>query len=788
MLRAAVNRLKSYVSVMADPNAGWPKRLRYAAGGAAALTAALLVLLLIYALILIPFTPSIRDLGSAKTEQPPVVRSADGKELAVFRRMNREWVKLSRISPSVVDALIAAEDHRFYTHHGIDVRRTAAAVWHTLTGSRQGGSTITQQLARNLYPEQIGRAPTLTRKITEAITALKIESVYTKQEILETYLNTVPFLYNAHGIEMAARTYFDKSADKLNALESATLIGMLKGTSYYNPVTNPQRALARRNVVLAQMVKHGRLTPARYEVLKKRPLRLDFERQREPLGQAPHFTEHLRKWLVEWADRNGHDLHATGLVIHTTIDSRLQQLANAAVARQAQALQLVADVEWGSKSAQVLSTRLGDYAQHHRRVEPFAHWWSTRQDLVDAFVRETAAYQAAIDDGRSEAEALAALKADPAFMKALRQEKTRLQAGFVAMDPRSGHVKAWVGSRDFRLDPFDHVHQSRRQPGSTFKPFVYGAGFELGVPPDATFVDKAVEIRLDNGTVWRPTDADAPTGRTMTLREGLAYSKNTITAQLVQRIGAGHAAKVAQDMGVRQSKLDPVPSIALGTSPVTLKEMVSGYGTIVNDGRYIEPLLITRIEDRQGNVLAQFEPQSEPAISRASSHALLDAMRAVVDEGTGTGIRNVFGIQADVAGKTGTTQNNTDGWFILMHEQLVGGAWIGFNDIRITMRSNYWGQGAHNALYVVGDFFQQALAHRAIDPSAGFAVPRERRGLEPLLRQMDDWLESVFGRGRSGERGRGGLRSPHEVLPEEEAARHRWPGARRSDPWLEHER
>jgi penicillin-binding protein 1A len=773
----AWQRLSAYASVLADPHAGWPRRLRYAAGGLAALAAGWLVLLLVYALILIPFTPSIRDLKSAKVEHPAVLRSADGKELAVFRRMNREWVKLARISPAVVDALIAAEDHRFFEHHGIDFKRTASAALHTLAGERPGGSTITQQLARNLYPEQIGRSATLTRKIKEAITALKIESIYTKREILETYLNTVPFLYNAHGIEMAARTYFDKSADKLNTLESATLIGMLKGTSYYNPVLNPQRALERRNIVLAQMVKHRRLAPARFEALKARPLRLDFERQREPLGSAPHFAEHLRKWLVEWADRNGYNLYADGLVVHTTIDSRLQQHANQAVVRQAQALQAVADVEWGLRSPQVLSTDLAAYTFHRRRVEPFAHFWSTRRDLVDTFVRETAAYQAAIDEGSSEAQALAGLKADAAFMKALREEKTRLQAGFVAIDPSNGHVKAWVGSRDFRQDAFDHVHQARRQPGSTFKPFVYGAAFEQGARPDDTLPDKAVEIRLEDGTVWRPSDADAPTGRATTLREGLAHSKNTITAQLVQRIGPAQAAKVARDMGVRQSRLDPVPSLALGTSPVTLKEMVSGYGTIVNDGSYIEPLLITRIEDRRRRVLAEFLPQPQPAISRASSHALLDAMRAVVDEGTGTGIRHVFGIRADVAGKTGTTQNNTDGWFILMHPQLVGGAWVGFNDNRVTMRSNYWGQGGHNALHIVGDFFQQALATRTIAPQAGFAVPRKQRLLEPLLREMGDWLDRVFERGR-----RNGQQSPHELRPEEETA-HR----RRDEPWLQNE-
>jgi len=295
------------------------QRLRHPTPRGIALTvAAVPVLVLLYVLALIPLTPSIGDLRKAKSEAPALVMSADGKELTLFRRANRDWVKLKEIAPTALQALIATEDHRFYDHHGIDYRRTVGAALRTFGGDRQGGSTITQQLARNLYPDSIGRAPTLTRKIKEAITALKIESVYTKDEILETYLNTVPFLYNAYGIEMAARTYFDKSADQLQVLESATLIGMLKGTYYYNPVLNPERAVQRRNTVMAQMVKHGKLQAAQFETLKKAPLDIEFERQNEALGPAPHLTQQLRRWLIEWADRNNYNIYADGLVVRTT--------------------------------------------------------------------------------------------------------------------------------------------------------------------------------------------------------------------------------------------------------------------------------------------------------------------------------------------------------------------------------------------------------------------------------------------------------------------------------------
>ena len=667
--------------------------------GVALALAALPLLLVLYVLLLIPFTPGIDDLRKAKIEAPAVVLSADGKELAVFRRANRDWVKLSEISPHVLAALIATEDRRFYEHHGIDFRRTAGAALNTFTGDLQGGSTLTQQLARNLYPEQIGRAASLTRKIKEAITALKIEMVYTKDEILETYLNTVPFLYNAYGIEMAARTYFDKTADTLDVLESATLIGMLKGTSYYNPVLNPERSLQRRNTVLAQMDKLDALPRGRLAALQGMPMRLDFERQSEPLGLAPHLSQQLRRWLIDWADRNDYNIHADGLVVRTTIDARLQVMANQAVARQADRLQGLTDAAWGARTG-----------------------WGSNKALVWAFLRETPQYKAARDAGLDDVQALRQLVADGALMQAVRREKTRLQAGFLALDPRNGHVLAWVGSRNFREDQFDHVQQARRQPGSTFKPFVYGAAFEQGVSPNATLMDEAVEIGLGaGGGVWRPSDGGEPSGRAMTLREGLMYSKNTITAQVMQMVGPKRVASLAQALGVRQSKLDLVPSLALGTSPVTLREMVMAYGAIANDGAYIEPILVTRIEDRNGQLIEEFHDKAaEPALSRAAALMLVDAMRGVVNQGTGASIRGRFGIWADVAGKTGTTQNNTDGWFILMHPNIVAGAWVGFNDNRITMPDS-WGQGARSALPIVGEFFQRGLRSGVIDTKAVFA-------------------------------------------------------------------
>ena len=693
-----------------------------------------------YVVRLAPDTPSVADLLDARKAQPSTLLSADGTLLATYSRGQQEQVRLDQISPYVIRALIATEDQRFYEHHGIDFKRTLAAVLHTAGGDAQGGSTITQQLVRNLFPEEIGRSRTIERKLREMITARKVEQTYTKDQILETYLNTVPFLYNVVGIEMAARTYFDKSAADLDVLESATLIGMLKGTSYYNPVLNPARAQQRRNVVLGQMVKNGVLPQAEYDALRNAPLRVTLHRQPDPLGIAPHFAAYVRRQLIDWAEQHDYNLYTDGLVIESTIDDRLQQAAEDAVARQAEVLQTIADVEWGQSSPRVASYTPSAYASLHKRVEPFHYFWQEHGALLDSFVRETPQYRKARAAGKPDAAVLARLKANSKFMAQLRAAKTRLEAGFVAMDPASGAVKAWVGSRDFDIDQFDHVAQAERQPGSTFKPIVYGAALEQGLSPERVYQDGPVEIRLTDGGVWRPTDMAGASGQMMTMRDGLVYSKNTITAQVMQDTGLPSIIKLARAVGVNQSRLYAVPSLALGTSPVTLLEMVSAYSTIAQVGEYRKPVVVTRIRDRHGKVLAEFHPEGQRALSEDTAVELIDMLRGVVRRGTGTTIKTRFGIVADIAGKTGTTQNNTDGWFILMHPDLVAGAWVGFNDQRVTMRSDYWGQGGHNAVLLVGDFFRDALKSKLIDVKAKFPQPKRP---PPLMVEApsDNWTD-----------------------------------------------
>ena len=713
--------------------------------GVGALAGGLFTLvLLLYALVLLPFTPGVATLRNARELHPSIVLSADGEELTRYARNDREWVELEDIAPPVVAALLATEDRRFYEHPGVDLRRLVGAVVRTLGGDPQGGSTITQQLARNLFPDRIGSRRSLTRKIKELLTALKIESVYTKDEILEIYLNTVPFLYNAYGIERAGRTYFRRRAANLTVLQAATLVGMLKGTSYYNPVRNPERSLQRRNLVLSLMVQQGDLAAAEYERLREEPLGIDFERPRPRRSRASHFTEFVRRWLVEWADEHGYNAYGDGLVVHTTIDMRLQREASSAVVRWGDALQSVANVEWGRSSSERLGTTTAPYERADGRTQAFAHFWETRDATVDAFIRESVEYRAVVASGTTPEAAMDSLRADEAFMDALRDARTRLDVGFIAIDPENGAIRAWIGSRNFTRTPFDHVADARRQPGSTFKPFVYGRALEEGWSDTDTLSDAPYELALENGEIWRPANADGGSGEPLTLREGLARSRNTVTARLVNAVGARDVARFARRLGVNRSRLRPVPSLALGTSEVSLLEMTSSYATIAAGGVYRPPVWVTRIEDRDGNVLADFAPAERRALAEDADLVLLDMMRDVVDEGTGRGVRSRFGLRGDLAGKTGTSQDGADGWFLLMHPELVTGAWVGFDDPRVTFRSSYWGEGAHNALLVVGGFAQQAIRRGLLDSDARFPDPPDH-GVSPgLTRRLIEWLREVF--------------------------------------------
>ena len=669
---------------------------------------------------LVRTTPDALSVATQAAVRPTRLVSADGVLLETLGERIQQPVTLKEVSPALVQALLATEDRRFFTHWGVDPRRLCSAAWESLNGDVQGASTLTQQLARNLFPKRIGNERSVLRKLRELTLALKIERAYGKDEILALYLNHVHFPYRVTGVEMAARTYFGKSAATLDLHEAALLVAMLKGPKRYDPLDAPARATQRRNLVLALMEREGAIDSAARQRAAAMPLPTRIARQDLGPAAGPHFTRLVRAELAAWAESRNIDPHSEGLTVHTTLDTRLQALAEQAVERQGDLLQSVADHEWSRAS---LRSGPPPKSVVLKPDEAFAHFWQQQPALLADLARETTAYEQARARGQSEDQALRTALADRAAMRAVRRAKTRLEAGFIALDPRTGHVLAYVGSRDAAVDQYDHVGQALRQPGSTFKPFVYGAALFSGMRQDHTYFDEPPQVAMSDGTTWSPTDMSGATYEPLTLRQGLARSKNTITAQLMMEIGPQSVISYARSLGIVKAELQAVPSLALGTSPVTLMELAGAYGTMAALGVRREPRVITHITDRNGHEVARFTSAPQRVLPEPHMVELVDMLRDTINYGTGGQLRSRFGIKADVAGKTGTSQRNADGWFLAMRPGLVMGAWVGFNDQRVTMRSNQWGQGGRNALLIVGDFMKAAGEERLIDLKERFPNP-----------------------------------------------------------------
>lgn len=697
--------------------------------------AGVLVLALLLFVWMLVSVPDVQQLDRSSFARATVVYTDDGEELTRYYHENRSWVPLDSISPIAVEALVATEDRRFYDHAGVDVTRTAGALLETLQGEPQGGSTLTMQLARNAFAE-VGDDFIVERKVKEWLTAIKVERSYSKDEILEMYLNTIPFNYNAFGIEAASRTYFNKPAAELDTLQAATLVGMLKGTSIYNPVKNPVASETRRNVVLKQMMENGVIGRSDYDRLREQETQLDFHRLTPTNNLAPYFADYVREWLDDWAQRNGFNLYTGGLRVYTTLDAELQREAEEAVRTQLERMQAVVDVTWSSENVPLVNASASAFENIRRQVDPFSYYWEAHPEMSEEIIQQSSRYRALTEQGMSPDEAMRRLSSDEAFVDSLKSIYSTLQAGLVAMNPDDGHVKAWVGGRRFDKYQFDHVVDARRQPGSTFKPFVYAAALKKGISPLDTLRDKSIRYVDEwTGREWSPENFGRETGRMLTVREGLAQSKNTITSRLMMEVGPEAVVDMARTMGIK-SELDAVPSLALGTSEVTLLELTAAYATLANAGVYNEPLTVTRIETADGRVLATFSSESRRAIEPEIAYGVLDMMRGVIDHGTGVRMKRVYGARGDVAGKTGTTQRGADGWFMLIHPELVAGSWVGFPSPSITFRTRYWGQGSHNALRIVGDFYRDAgLSTGAqFHPPAGYTPPEERR----LRRRAED--------------------------------------------------
>ena len=635
--------------------------------------------------------PVLPSNPAASLPQTSLILASDGSQIGTLFGDRRTWIPFQEMSPDVINALIAAEDHRYFEHNGIDLYRVVGAFWKTRQGNPEGASTIPMQLARNFFPE-IKQHSLVDRKIEELLLARRINRTFSKEETLEWYLNTVAFGHNSFGIEAAAERFYATDAASLTLSQASLLVGILQGPSKYDPFARPDNARARRDVVLVRMAQLGMISQIRLASTREKPIGLNPVYFDPAESIAPHFLDFVKREARAWADRAGFDLRSDGLVIHTSIDPNLQRIATASVVRQTKNLQSVIAREFGAP---------GSIANER--------FWRMRRNVEDDHIRKSEPFRVLKDAGRSDQEALLSIRRDATFLREIRNRASQLQAGFVAMDPHSGQIKAWVGGTDYRTGQFDKVASAKRQPGSVFKPILYAEALERGYSPYFLVEDRIKTFSTNTrGERWTPTNSGGgASGRLVTLQQGLAWSKNTVSAHLISRIGPRAVVDRAKAMGITSSLL-AVPSLALGTGETSLLEMVNVYATLGDHGIRRNVTAITSISDRDGNIVATFPSEPDRVLSEQTSHTMLDMMRDVIDGGTGGLIRSRFHVKGEIAGKTGTTQNNADGWFIAIHPDLVVGAWVGFNDQRVTFQSNYWGQGGHNALLLVGDFLRDA--------------------------------------------------------------------------------
>lgn len=656
-------------------------------------------------------TPWNSELRRIRNQVASEVYSADSVLLGRYYIQDRTEVAHSDIAPAVFDALIATEDARFYQHEGVDYRSLGRVIVKSIIQqdeSSGGGSTLTQQLSKNLYPrKKYWMFSMLINKLREFRTALKLEDIYSKEEIITMYLNTVPFADNVYGIEAAADRFYSVKAKDLTIDQAAVLVGMLKATHSYNPRLFPDRSLTRRNVVLNQMVKYKYLKKSKADSLKKLPLELEYNKISHHQGLAPYFREYLKAELLNWCKNNEkedgepYNLYTDGLKIYTTIDSKLQEYAEAAVTKQMTETQRTFFSHWG-------------------RDKP----WKGKEEVLEQAIQRSPRYIKLKESGMSEDDIMIELQ-KPVPMKLFTwqgvEEKTvspidsiihhlqYLNAGLLAMEPSTGAIRAWVGGIDHDFYQYDHVNENtKRQVGSIFKPIVYAMALEEGIEPcgmisasQQTYIDK-------EGEKWTPRNTQVDYQVNYSMRGGLAYSVNTVSVKLIQMAGVGKTMELAREMGVT-SEMPDVPSIALGSSSISLMEMTTVYACFANGGVTTKPFYVSSIHDLDGKIYNNFRPEGsgKRVFSEQTAGLIIALMKGVVNEGTAGRLRYQYGVYNDVAGKTGTTQSNADGWFMAATPNLVVGTWVGADDPRIRFRRTDLGQGSATALPITGAFFKQ---------------------------------------------------------------------------------
>ena len=658
-----------------------------------------IIVLAVFIFYLSKTLPSLAELENPKLEEATKIYSSDGELIDKFFLKNRTKVTLDNIPKDMIQALIATEDQKFYDHWGVDVNRIFKAFFkNILKGSltKEGASTITQQLARNLYKD-IGNEISLNRKIREALTAVQIERTYTKEEILAYYLNTVYFGKGAYGVEAAAQTYFEKNAKDLTLDECAVLVATLKSPSNYDPVDNPEASLKRRNLVLNEMYEEKFITKENLDLSVNDPLKINLKKDYANFNSpAPQFTEYIRQILEKKAEKYGFDLYRDGLKVYTSLDTRFQKHAVDAV-----------------------KTLLGPFQKSFN-----GYWnWNANKDILNDAIEKNIKQSENYKKAKTEQERkkiFDKLKSDKSFVDSVKTITSTVQVGFVVMNPKTGEIKAMIGANPNTTFKYglNHVTQIKRQPGSSFKPFVYATAINNGYSPGYMISNDPITVNT-GGQVWSPKGGG--TGGSMTMRDGIANSVNVIAVRTAMDLAPmDKVIELAHSMGVK-SELPNVLSLALGAGEVTPLEMTNAFGTFANEGIWVEPTSILKIEDRNGNIIEDFHPETKEVLSEETAYIMSDMMEDVIDYGTAESIRRYF--HRPAAGKTGTTQNYTDAWFVGFTPQFAAGVWLGFDDARIKFGGGY-GQGGKAAAPIWGKFMQLLYSDDDFDfPVAYFLMP-----------------------------------------------------------------
>ena len=681
----------------------------------------------------IGFMPSFEDLENPKNNLASEVYSSDQVLLGKYYFENRSNIHFDELSPYLVEALVATEDARFYEHSGIDARALARVLKGVLTGNRAGGgSTVSQQLAKNLFPrDEVSKLGVVVQKFKEWVIAVKLEYNYTKNEIVAMYFNTVTFGSNTYGIKTASKTYFGKEPRDLNRQEASMLVGMLKAPSYYSPTRNHERALLRRNTVLRQQTKYDFITQEMYDSLKMLPLDMSkYQKVDHKDGIAPYFREHLRAYLTDWckthykSDGEPYNLYRDGLRIYTTINSKMQTYAEEAVREHLGSdLQPAFFKHWENKTRypnapffRLSKTEKDKILLQALKRSPRYYWMKVRgvpEDSIIMSFNEPA--QMSVFSWKGDIDTVMTP------IDSILYYKYFLQTGLMSVEPSTGFVRAYVGGIDFHHFQYDHVTVGKRQVGSTFKPFVYASAMqELGYTPCTKVPNVPVTFPMPPGQPpYTPKNSDDKReGEMVTLKWALANSVNYVSAFLIKRVKPAKVIEVARKMGVT-SDIDPVPAICLGTPSLSVYEMVGATATYPNQGIYQKPIFITRIEDKNGNIIETFTSEATDALDDRTAYLMLSLMQGVVESGTGIRLRYKYKLNYPIAGKTGTTDNNSDGWFMGLTPDLVTGVWVGADDRSVHFRSTSLGQGANMALPIWAIFMKKVYADSTLDISKG---------------------------------------------------------------------